>query len=277
MELKKLNLSIPSMDSDDCKSLMGGDGYNDIINLEDLVVIGHSNERPDDELDPREDDNNDHDTDEDDYRNDSDRDNSDSSDGTEGQSNSQIPEQVLGLYNSLPKAVQQFLSSHGINIKLGGISEDDNPGKYTGDSIILFQDSNGQYQFMALLHETIHAIQDSLGILDGKSLSAEEFQAHALLDAYQVIFSLIEGLGVSTTLDSGFNGEGSSGWNEFLHQCIIEDGDSYSFDRDYFINHVMDYFDLFQQSHQNSGHGYTDPLENNYNWSWEEFLDMLGL
>lgn len=49
MELKKLNLSIPSMDSDDCKSLMGGDGY---IMLDEVVVVAPGNGRPDDEYDP---------------------------------------------------------------------------------------------------------------------------------------------------------------------------------------------------------------------------------
>lgn len=36
MELKKLNLSIPSMDSDECKSLMGGDGY---IMLDEVSLL----------------------------------------------------------------------------------------------------------------------------------------------------------------------------------------------------------------------------------------------
>lgn len=48
MELKKLNLSIPSMDSDECKSLMGGDGY---IMLDEVVVVAPDNERPDVDVD----------------------------------------------------------------------------------------------------------------------------------------------------------------------------------------------------------------------------------
>ena len=273
MELKKLNLSLPSMDSDDCKSLMGGDGY---IMLDEVVVVAPGNERPDDEYDPFLENDQDENNQDENYYEESDRDDNSNSDNDDSQSSDYtIPEQVNNAFESLPKAIQEYLKSHGINIIYDpDIIKSGAPGGYSPNSGNITV-ANGDVT--TLLHEAIHAIQGSLGILDERSLSAEEFQAHALLDAYQAFFSLIEGRGNSTTLDSGFNGEGNSGWNEFLQQCIIEGGDSYSFDRDYFINHVMDYFDLFQQSHQNSGHGYTDPLENNYNWSWEKFLDMLGL
>ena len=85
MELKKLNLSIPSMDSDDCKSLMGGDGYGADRVLDEVIVVAP--ERPDVDVDrdpidddPRDDDDDRH---EDPDRND-DNGNYDGQDGNQG-------------------------------------------------------------------------------------------------------------------------------------------------------------------------------------------------
>lgn len=43
-----------------------------------------------------------------------------------------------------------------------------------------------------------------------------------------------------------------------------------------FLENVMKYFDIFQEAHTEVP-GYSDPLEDNYQWDWETFLNMLGL
>ena len=44
----------------------------------------------------------------------------------------------------------------------------------------------------------------------------------------------------------------------------------------YFLENVMKYFDIFQEAHTEVP-GYSDPLEDNYQWDWVTFLNMLGL
>lgn len=43
-----------------------------------------------------------------------------------------------------------------------------------------------------------------------------------------------------------------------------------------FLENDMKYFDIFQEAHTEVP-GYSDPLEDNYQWDWETFLNMLGL
>lgn len=43
-----------------------------------------------------------------------------------------------------------------------------------------------------------------------------------------------------------------------------------------FLENVMKYFDIFQEAHTEVP-GYSDRLEDNYQWDWETFLNMLGL
>ena len=52
--------------------------------------------------------------------------------------------------------------------------------------------------------------------------------------------------------------------------------DENNFNREYFLENVMKYFDIFQEAHTEVP-GYSDPLEDNYQWAWETFLNMLGL
>ena len=143
MELKKLNLSIPSMDSDDCKSLMGGDGY---IMLDEVVVVAPGNERPDDEYDPfLENDQDENDQDEN-YYEESDRDDNTNSDNGDSQSSDYtIPEQVNNAFESLPKAVQEYLKSHGINIIYdpGLYSRTSHPGEYDPENKTIIVSNGG--------------------------------------------------------------------------------------------------------------------------------------
>ncbi len=270
MELKKLNLSIPSMDRDECKSLMGGDGY---IMLDEVVVVAPGNERPDDEYDPFfENDQDENDQDEN-YYEESDRDDNANSDNGDSQSsNYTIPEQVKNAFESLPTAIQKYLKSHGINIIYDpDFIKSGNIGGYspTSGNITV---SNGNA--VLLLHEAIHAIQDGLGHMDGESNSAEEFQAHVLCDLLSFFDYLQNDKPFSTILDLGLEGDNVGKWEGFLFDCFDENGDY--FNKEYFLNHVKEYFNIFQEAHPGE-ESYNDPLENNYQWDWETFFKMLGL
>ena len=58
-----------------------------------------------------------------------------------------------------------------------------------------------------------------------------------------------------------------------LFECFDDEN---NFNRNYFLENVMKYFDIFQEAHTEVL-GYSDPLEDNYQWDWETFLNMLGL
>ena len=259
-DLKVLNLSIPTLDSSECKTLMGGDGYAWEIDLLEVVITPDTPDRSDfyDHEDPLNDDPND-------YEYDYDHDNED------GDSDYKIPDQLKEPFEKLPEKVQSFLKENGIKINYdsnykngsGGPASYDSENKSITTSSL---DDN------ILLREVIHAIQDAMGALDEESHSAEEFQEKALGDLVGYFDNVINENGAfGYTLDSGYDED--SGWVEFLGSCFDDDG---NFDRDAFKEGIMDFFEKFQEAHSNIP-GYNDPLEDDYQWNWDEFFDLLGL
>lgn len=280
MKLKKLNLSIPSMDSCDCKSLMGGNGYmedSDAIfggEFPEIVITPPSPERPDEpdpEFEDRED--NDYDMDDDKDANADERGDEQPSDN-EGKS---FETQIQDIVSTLPVGVQNFVNQHNIEIKPGDKTfytpgYVDANGNQVAPSMTIAVDENGNAYADGLLHELMHAMQDSMGILDTDSLSAEEFQAHALLDLYNFYLNYVD----EETEAPGFycTTSGDQEWFDFLNECFHGG----QFDERYFMDHVMDYFENFHNSSvdEGKGNGYDDPLEDDYQWHWQEFLAMLG-
>lgn len=47
-------------------------------------------------------------------------------------------------------------------------------------------------------------------------------------------------------------------------------------DREYFKENIMNWFQDFQDAHKDID-GYNDELESDYEWSWDDFFDFLGL
>lgn len=261
-DLKVLNLSIPTLDSSECKTLMGGDGYAWEIDLPEVVVTP-DNDRPDRSDydyhdDPFDDSQNDCDYDYD-YDNDHDND-------------YKVPDQLKGTFEKLPKKFQDFLKEKNIKINYDPNYKNSGggPASYNLEDKSI---TTSSLDANTLLREGIHAAQDAMGALDGKSHSAEEFQEKALGDLADYFDNVFkgEGGGFGFSLDSGYNGD--SGWSKFVGNCFNGDG---NFDRDMFKEGIMDYFGIFQESHSNIP-GYNDPLEDDYNWNWDKFFDMLGL
>jgi len=266
-DLKVLNLSIPTLDSSECKTLMGGDGYAWEKELPEVVITPDTPpDRSDfyDHEDPLNDDPNDYEYD---YDYDHDNDNED------GDSDYKIPDQLKETFEKLPEKVQAFLKENNIKITYDPNYRSPNGGIASyipGDNSIIT--SSLSLDDNTLLREAIHAVQDAIGALDVESRSAEEFQEKALGDLADFFDSMFnDGGGFGFTLDSGCKGE--SGWSEFLMSCFDDDG---KFDRDAFKNGIMDYFDEFQEGHKDIP-GYNDPLEDDYNWSWDYFFGLLGL
>lgn len=175
----------------------------------------------------------------------------------------------------LPEKVQEILKELKTPIVYNpNYSNPENKSKSSYDPVsgqIITAETN-EYK---LLREAIHAIQDSIGAMDLTSRSAEEFQEKALGDLVNYYISEIEGtFDVQLTLAAYCEGPEAIEWAKFLGRCVDENNKY--FDREYFKEHIMEYFDLFQESYKNVS-GYNDPLEDDYNWSWDYFFEILGL
>ena len=262
-DLKVLKLSIPTLDSSECKTLMGGDGYGyDVIggDLQECVITAdgyrpdHSDyDYQDDILDDEQND----------YGYDQDYDNGHDSDYN-------VPDQLKETFEKLPEKIQDFLKANNIKINY-----DPNYKNGSGGPASYFSEdksiTTSSLDDNVLLREVIHAVQDAMGSLDGMSHSAEEFQEKALGDLASYFNGVInENGGCGFTLDFS---DGNSSWSEFVGSCFDDDD---NFDRDAFKEGIMDFFDIFQDTHSNVS-GYNDSLEDNYNWHWDEFFDLLGL
>ena len=263
-DFKVLNLSIPSLDSSECKSLMGGDGYDiDGGNLFDFDIVVTSN-RPDSP-----------DYDEDLLRDSLDEDQGDNDFSHEHDDNQdndyKVPDQLKETFAKLPESIQNFLRTNNITLVYNPNYRSSNGGiaSYNpADKSII----TSSFDDNTLLREVIHAVQDSIGAMDTKSMSAEEFQEKALGDLMEYYSTILgDNILAGYGMDNGYIG--NSGWVEFMGSCFDEDG---NFNRETFINGIMDFFDIFQEAHKNIS-GYNDPLEDDYNWNWNYFFDLLGL
>lgn len=243
--------------------------------LDEVVVVGSASNNDDDDDWWRRYDNNDNGDEDDGYGYDdgddtidhSDRDNNpDKSDGYV------IPEQLKKAFEKLPEKIQNILKENHIKISYNPTYRSPHGGysSYDSEKKSIITSSLESYM---LLREAIHAVQDITGALDTKSMSAEEFQEHALGDLYAYYKSHFDGGdGFSFTLE-GFDHEGNYGWEKFIESCFDKDG---NFDRKTFTNKIMEYFDAFQAGHENNPN-YSNLLENNYNWNWDYFFDILDI
>ena len=60
-------------------------------------------------------------------------------------------------------------------------------------------------------------------------------------------------------------------WRDFVINCF-DDRDT--FDREYFKENIMNWFQDFQDAHKDID-GYNDELESDYEWSWDDFFDTI--
>ena len=183
-----------------------------------------------------------------------------------------IPVELKETFEKLPEGVKNLLMENGVKIFYAPSyrSPDGGYASYNPkDNSITTSSLNDN----VLLREAIHAAQNVIGSLDATSRSAEEFQEKVLGDFANYYNSMIIGvsvMGEGYTLDVGY--EGHSGWLEFIIACFNNNG---VMDRDYFKENIMDFFDIFQISHINNP-GYSEPLEENFKWNWDYFLNLLG-
>ena len=183
-----------------------------------------------------------------------------------------IPVELKETFEKLPEGVKKLLIENGVKIyyALSYRSPENGYASYNPKDNSITTSSLSDN---VLLREAIHAAQNAIGSLDANSRSAEEFQEKVLGDFANYYYNTLIGE-IATeegyTLDFGY--EGNSGWLEFIIACFNNND---VMDRDYFKENIMEFFEIFQICHTNNP-GYSEPLEENFKWNWDYFLNLLG-
>ena len=275
--LKELELSIPTLDVLTCKQLMGGDGYYDderINDIQEVVIIGERPDSlPDTERDETENPNDPQDKGwDDDLENDGSSNDNDSDNGQDDKEKDDIPKELEKTIGKLPENVQKFIKEGNVTIVYDPNFKNSHngPASYNSENKTI---TTSNTDANVITRELIHAAQDAMGILDGNSRSAEEFQEKALGDIADYADMLKNGgHGFGATLDIDSEDKANE-WRDFVINCF-DDRDT--FDREYFKENIMNWFQDFQDAHKDID-GYNDELESDYEWSWDDFFDFLGL
>lgn len=271
-ELKVLSLTVPALDSSECKAIMGGDGYAWEIQLSEVVCSPENlePERPDYDVDN---DIHDYDANDDEYDNshdiDNEDDNSDPHHAPGGIS-------VNDVVNTLPESIQKYynhLVNEGI---LKSVTFAELEGKNAqvsigsgGCSIIIGIDSEIVLEAWMyggnLTQELFHIFQYELGLMnDFKDHSPLEFQENLC--------------GWLTDRSCGnFLGEESGAFDEWFRSVVHED---HSVDLEDFIEGVSQWYDDFVRNHIGIGE-YAD--DENYEYQdkisemlWETVFEWYG-
>ena len=175
--------------------------------------------------------------------------------------NTDYTKQIDELKSQLPPQVLNILDSLGIKIVIDEDLKD--PGQYySKDNVIYLQ---GTTSFNALLAESIHAVQDYLG-MNGTGHSNLEFQEFVLRELYYYQYEFNNGVW------HGFVACESTEYNLFIMAF-----DSSGFlDINAFISGINSFFDDFQELYKNFP-GYTQPGVENFDYRWMEMLNQLGI
>jgi hypothetical protein len=274
--LKVLNLSIPTLDSSECKALMGGDGYIWGGELDIDVIIRPDNdqpERPDYDLD---DDNQDYNQDDYDF---------DSDDSEEDKEiNPPLSEEELNimLKDMNPILAQKIIEAwkNGLIVKGDGIHHTDKMAYYdTKTGLIVI--NNLSIDQTILGHEFTHAIQGQNSMLSGDSSNKgdanNEFQANfiqMLLDVTDFGFGYRGWIGAEHNEDwlvNHVNIDGETG------QLSIDQTLWDWLNNDERMNEAMNDWLNYWNNIPGTPDVYTEGSQDDWNYNWVVVFDQLGI
>lgn len=279
-DLKKMKLSIPTLDNSECKTLMGGDGYGydyDVNGgeLSELVVTAdgyrpdHSDyDYQDDLLD---DEQNDYD-----YNHDEERGNDDS-DTSHSISEQELSKLIEGLEKTLSGKIVEAWEK-GLIVKGDGSHKsaayfDQGKGK------IFINDLSVDSTVLA--HEFTHYLQNKLGMMG----SASDYTGSANLELeanlIQTITDFTEG-GYSDR--EWLSGEHNNVWildridrdPETGVITVNEEFWDWLNDSDA-MNDLLDMWLDYWNDNPNSSDIYTEGAQDNWDYNWEQIFDQLGI
>ena len=176
---------------------------------------------------------------------------------------SQLPQRMLRILNELGTEIRVLDNLHYVD-KDGNIKQP--LGTYHSNKITL---DSKHVDIETLLTETIHAVQDYLGMAD-KGLSNLEFQEHVLKDLYNIQSLIQKG---SSNNGSGISTSNNESYMDFIKSVFSDNG---VLDLNEFLINIDSFFDEFQKNFKKSK-SYQVTGINNFNYNWIHYLNILGI
>lgn len=277
-DLKVLRLSIPTLDSSECKTLMGGDGYGYDFDGGDLpeLVVTADNYRPDHSDYDYQDDLLDDEQNDYDYNHDEERGNDDS-DTSHSISEQELSKLIEGLEKTLSGKIVEAWEK-GLIVKGDGSHKS---AAYfdQGEGKIFINDLSVDSTVLA--HEFTHYLQNELGMMG----SASDYTGSANLELeanlIQTITDFTEG-GYSDR--EWLSGEHNNVWildridrdPETGVITVNEEFWDWLNDSDA-MNDLLDMWLDYWNDNPNSSDIYTEGAQDNWDYNWEQIFDQLGI
>lgn len=277
-DLKKLKLSIPTLDSSECKTLMGGDGYGYDFDGGDLpeLVVTADDYRPDHSDYDYQDDLLDDEQNDYDYNHDEERGNDDS-DTSHSISEQELSKLVEGMEKTLSGKIVEAWEK-GLIVKGDGSHKS---AAYfdQGEGKIFINDLSVDSTVLA--HEFTHYLQNELGMMG----SASDYTGSANLELeanlIQTITDFTEG-GYSDR--EWLSGEHNNVWildridrdPETGVITVNEEFWDWLNDSDA-MNDLLDMWLDYWNDNPNSSDIYTEGAQDNWDYNWEQIFDQLGI
>ncbi len=170
---------------------------------------------------------------------------------------------MLRILNELGTEIRVLDNLHYVD-KDGNIRQP--LGTYYSNKITL---DSKHVNIETLLAETIHAVQDYLGMTEN-GLSNLEFQEHLLKDLY--FNQLSRKIYGDYSIDK-YSLPSSARYIELISNIFDENN---NLNLNNFINNIDYLFEDFQE-HFSQSKSYQTPKTNNFNYNWISFFDILGI
>ena len=176
---------------------------------------------------------------------------------------SQLPQRALDILKELGTEIRVFDNLHYVD-KDGNINKP--LGIYYSNTITL---DSKHVDIETLLAETIHAVQDYLGMANN-GLSNLEFQEHVLKDLYY------SSLFTKTNNYEYYNNLSTSTDTEYINLIYNSIDKNGVLNLKYFLNGIDSHFKRFQSNYKRSD-AYQTPEINNFNYDWIILFQIFGI
>ena len=173
----------------------------------------------------------------------------------------------LEILQALPSALSNLITSGEVGVVLDPTL--DVPGRYYIATKTIRLRPNG-INLETIRHELFHAWQHKQGYMDGQSHTNNEYETYVIND---VIYYMTHMLGENGILPGGtVTDEDHGNYYNFIATSV----GTGTFNANYFLAHVSEFYESFKAAHSNSPAG-NGTSNSGYQWHWQEILLLFGL
>lgn len=173
----------------------------------------------------------------------------------------------LEILQALPSALSNLITSGEVGVILDPAL--DVPGRYYIATKTIRLRPNG-INLETIRHELFHAWQHKQGYMDGQSHTNNEYETYVIND---VIYYMTNMVGEYGSLAGGtVTDEDYSNYYNFIATSV----GTGTFNANYFLAHVSEFYESFKAAHSNSPAG-NGTSNSGYQWHWQEILLLFGL